>query len=170
MTTSPSVWEKLESSPFFDCPIIAHNFTPYLRDYDIIINVPAAVLGIIEPYFAASYLYRFTHCVFAQVTMAASDSILRESWSDIYTDYEAWKQSGMPKGFVWGVNYSDAYPGMKFKKDSPLAKEWTERLWHPMHELFIETNGHNITLIFHDVLIRQLARADPITKDLIPLE
>ncbi len=34
----PTVREKLENGPMFDHAIVEHHFTPYLRDYDIIVD------------------------------------------------------------------------------------------------------------------------------------
>ena len=47
----------------------------------------------------------------------------------------------------------DAYPGLLYVAESAAAREWTERLNKPMHEVDIETNAHNIRLVFHDVEI-----------------
>jgi hypothetical protein len=165
-----SVWEKLEEYPLFDSAMVEHHFTPYLRDYDIVFDVLAAIPGGNGSYIAARYLCRFTHCVVVQVITAVSDQAWQMSWSDIFTDYQVWEQSGSPSGYVWGVEFSAVYPGLKFMKDSAHAKEWTERLQQPMYELLIETNGHNITLIFHDVFVHQIATGDPTSGTLIPLD
>ena len=86
------------------------------------------------------------------------------------TDYRAWEAAGKPDGYLWGVNFSNAYPGMEYVADSLLAKEWTERLGQVMHEVQILTNGHNLTIIFHDVEVKEIAEADPVTREtMIPL-
>ncbi len=50
------------------------------------------------------------------------------------------------------------------------AREWTERLGQPMHEVLIKTNGHNFQLVFHDVSIHKIAQGDPETNILTPTE
>ena len=58
-------------------------------------------------------------------------------------------------GYVWGVCESTVYPGAKYITDSRLAQEWTSRLGKLMHEVLIETNGHNFHLVFHDLSVRE---------------
>ena len=163
------VRHKLEASPLFDNAIIEHHFTPYLRDYDIIIDVAAATPNSKRSYIEGRYMFRFTHCVLAEVTTAVSDRGWRDSWGDEYIDYTAWEKAGAPDGYVWGVCESDVYPVLTYIEESPLAKEWSNRLGYPMSEVSIETNGHDIRLVFHDVIIRKIAQGDPETQQLTPL-
>jgi hypothetical protein len=93
------------------------------------------------------------------------DSLWRDSWGDIYIDYSAWQGSGSPAGYVWGVRYSVAYPGAKYVEDSVAAREWETRFGKPMHEVRIETNGHNIQLIFHDLSVEDIGPADEEARD-----
>ncbi len=165
---SQDVRHKLETSYLFDNGIIEHHFTPYLRDYDIIVEVQANTPNG-QGYIEGRYLFRFTHCVLAKVTTAVSDRAWQVSWGDVYIDYKAWEEAGEPEGYVWGVCYSDVYPGLTYIEQSPLAEEWSMRLGHTMHEIFIETNGHNIRLVFHDVIIRKIAQGNPETKQLTML-
>jgi len=155
-----SVREKLEQGPMFDMAIVGHGFTPYMRDYDVLVDVVGP-----EPSGSGSQVigrcrYRFTHCVLAEVTTAVQDDVWRKSWQHTFIDYEDWLVSGEPDGYVWGVQWMNAYPGLTYLSDSAAAREWSERLASPMHEVFIETNAHNIRLIFHDVEITWLSQND----------
>ena len=161
--------EKVEAGPMFDSAITAHGFTPYLRDYDILVDVPAIAPGGKTSYLAGRWRYRFTHCVLVEVTTNVADDIWRVSWTDEFTDFETWKQAGEPEGFVWGVCWSEAYPGLSYIEKSESAKEWSERLGQPMHEVVVETNSQTLRLIFHDVDIREIARGNPKTNELTPL-
>ena len=161
--------EKLQEDLLFDSAIVEHHFTPYLRDYDVVIDVPAARPNGQGSYIEGRYRYRFTHCPIVQVTTAVRDDVWRESWADHFTDADAYEQAGTPDGYFWGVCYSDAYPGLTYVEGSPLAKEWSERFERPMHEVRIETNGHNLTIIFHDVSIRKIAQGNPDSDLLHPL-
>jgi hypothetical protein len=50
-----------------DSAIVRHGFAPYMRDYDVIIEVSAAKPGGSGSYIEGRYRYRFTHCVEARV-------------------------------------------------------------------------------------------------------
>ena len=45
-----------------------------------------------------------------------------------------------PDGFVWGVRWAAAYPGLKYAADGPRAQHWSALLGRRMHEVSIETN------------------------------
>lgn len=156
-----TVKEKLEAGEMFDNAIVEHHFTPYMRDYDIIVDVAAPAPNGKGSYIAARYRYRFTHCVMAHITTSLSAETWRDSWTDEYIDYENWEKAGSLSGYVWGVCWSCAYPGLTYIDNSSLAREWSERLGNPMHEVTIETNTHNFQLIFHDVIIQEIATYDP---------
>jgi len=161
-----TVQQKLENQPIFDSAITEHHFVPYLRDYDVIVEMPAALPNGKGSYIEGRYRYRFTHCVLAEVTTAVTTDTWRISWDDVFINYEVWQKAGEPVGYVWGVNYSEAYPGLKYLKGSALAKEWSNRIGMEMHEIRIETNGHNIRLVFHDVDILKIAQGDPESGEL----
>ncbi len=90
----------------FDSAIVEHHFTPYMRDYDIVVDVPTATPDGKRSYIAARCFYRFTHCVMAYVTTSVEDRVWRISWGDEYIDYKTWEKAGAPEEFVWGVCFS----------------------------------------------------------------
>lgn len=149
----------------FDMAVVEHHFTPYMRDYDIIVDVSAAVSDQKRSYVESRYRYRFTHCVLSEVTTAIQDETWADSWADIFFDDDAWEAADCPSGFVWGVCWMNAYPGLSYISDSPAARAWSERLGHSMHEILIETNVHNIRLIFHDVDITKVAHGNAQTGE-----
>jgi hypothetical protein len=165
-----TVREKLDAGPLFDSAIIEHHFTPYMRDYDLLVDVPAAVPGGGESYIEGRYRYRFTHCVIAHVTTCVSDNVWRHSWEDVFINYAAWKEANEPEGFVWGVCWASAYPGLTYVENSVIAQEWTNRLHQSMHEVFIETEAYTLQLVFHDINIEKVAQDDPNIKTLTPLD
>jgi hypothetical protein len=162
-----TVQEKLDQYPIFDHALVQHGFTSYMRDYDVITEFSAPYGW--ESYVAGSYRYRFTHCVVAEVTTTVSAEVWRESWTDEYINYQRWEDAGRPEGYVWGVEYAFTYPGLSYVADSPRAQAWEQQLGKPMHEIVIETNAYDIRLIFHDVVITQIAQGDPHTRTLTPL-
>jgi hypothetical protein len=153
LVTADEIRECLERGPLFDGYIVKHGFVPFLRDYDLV------VVAVASPPRRPQYLYRFSHVPFATVTTAVSDEVWRKSWADDYTNFQTWQRVGSPPGYVWGVCYSVAYPGAKCVEDSILAREWSSRLGKPMHEVQIKTNGHDLTLIFHDLNMEEQGEA-----------
>jgi len=107
--------------------------------------------------------------VLAHITTRVSDEAWRTSWSDEYTDYKMWEKAETPPGYVWGVCRSEVYPGLTYVEDSELGREWSQRLRHAMHEVMIETNSQRVNLIFHDVIIKEVALGDPDTNELRPV-
>lgn len=172
-----SLRERIEADDrIFDSVIVSHGFAQYLRDYDVVIDVPAALpadvpIGdTVGSYIEGRYRYRFTHCSEVHVTTDVRDEVWRESWDDVFTDYDAWEAAGNPDGFVWGVNGADAYPGLSYVADSQLAAPWTSRLAHEMHEVALETNTFHLRVVCHDLRVDQLAVGDPRTRALTPIE
>jgi hypothetical protein len=155
--------------PLFDSAIVRHGFAPYMRDYDLIVEVPAAKPDGIGSYIEGQYRYRFTHCVEAHVETTVTPDSWRRSWTDEFTNYAAWEQAGAPDGFVWGVEFANAYPGAALVVDSPRASAWSARLGRTMYEVQIETNAFVIQLVCHGLRIDQLAVGDSATGDLTPI-
>ena len=117
-----------------------HGFALFSRDYDLLIEINGH-----------RFLFRFTHCVSAVISTSVTDVLWKESWDDAFTNEEAYEKAGQPEGYFWGINYSTAYPGGKLLIDSVGARDWSLRLGKQMWEVRIETNAHNINLIFHDL-------------------
>ena len=155
---------------------MSHGFTEYLRDYDVVIDVPAALPPEVPigdttgSYIQGRYRYRFTHCPEVRVMTEVRDEVWRYSWDDVFIDHGVWEAAGNPEGFVWGVNWANAYPGLSYVMDSPLASSWAERLAREMHEVAIETNAFGLRLICHDLRVDHLAVGDPRTRELTPLD
>jgi hypothetical protein len=57
---------------------------------------------------------------------------------------------------------------MHYVKNSKPAKRWTKLLGHEMHEVRIEANALVLELVFHDMLVDELAIGDPDTRRLRP--
>ena len=133
-----------------DSAIVSHGFAPHLRDYHVLLETRHQ-----------RYLYRFTHCPEAWVVTEVTDEAWRCSWDEHFTDYEAWERAGAPEGFVWGVCWADAYPGISYVDGSKRARRWSERLAHEMHEAAIETNTFRLGLVFHDLVVEQVGHGEP---------
>jgi len=76
----------------------------------------------------------------------------------------------MPDGYVWGSNWSMAYPGLDLPDGDPTASKWSERLGRPMHAMTIETDRFSFSTIFHDVRTRKLSDDDSVLRQVtLPL-
>lgn len=161
---------------FLDSIVVSHGFATYGRDYDVVILTVASLPPDVPigdstgTYVDARFLFRFTYCPEAHVTSSVSDDSWRVSWADVFTSYEEWEAHGNPDGFVWGTDRADAYPGLSYVSDSARAASWTERLEHEMHEVLIETNVFDLSLVCHDLRIYKVAVGDPRTHTLADLE
>lgn len=136
----------------FDQAIVFHGFAEYMRDYDVFVYATADPRTGIKP----EYLrYRFTHCVRASVTTAVEPRVWTQSLDERLLDHQAAIEAGLD-GYVWGVNFQVIYPGMTLLEGSTEAAEWADRLGIPFHEALIETNGHNLELVFSDLVVTQV--------------
>jgi hypothetical protein len=154
----------------FDSGVMGHGFTSYMRDYDVVIEVPALRPDGSGSYIEGRYRYRFTHCVEAAVKTKVPPETWRQSWSDEFISYSAWEQAGEPNGFVWGMEWAEAYPGVERVEASESVAAWSEALGKPMHGIRIETNAYVIELVCHDLVVTRLATGDPVTGELTPVD
>jgi len=131
----------------FDQAIVFHGFADYMRDYEIFIYATADPRTGIQP---EHLRYRFTHCVRATVTSAVPPAVWKRSLDDGLLDYEQGRDLA---GYVWGVRWQVLYPGMKLVPHSAEAWQWSRDLGLPFHQAAIETNGHNLSLVFSDLTV-----------------
>jgi hypothetical protein len=129
----------------FDQAVVFHGFADYVRDYDVFIYATADARTAIGPQYLR---YRFTHCVRATVTTALSAQVWKQSLSDRLIDPEP---DAEWDGYVWGVRWQALYPGMKLAADSADAAQWSRELGMTFHEVDIQTNVQNISLVFSDL-------------------
>lgn len=166
----PSIAQRIETDTLFlDSAIDSHGFAPFLRDYDVIIDAPAPRPDGQGSYIEGRYRYRFTHCTEAIARTTVTPDSWKASWDDLFTDYEAWEAAGKPDGYVWGLEFADAYPGLAYVHASEHAQRWSELLGHDMHHVRIESNALTLDLVFHDLHVAQLAAGDPATGTLTPI-
>jgi hypothetical protein len=59
-------------------------------------------------------------------------------------------------GYVWGVKWHCLYPGAKIVPESEAAGRWAEAVGIEFHEVRIETNAHDLALVFSDVQVSAL--------------
>jgi hypothetical protein len=131
----------------FDQAIQYHGFADYMRDYDIYIYATADPrIGITPDHLR----YRFTHCVRATATSSVSPAIWKDSLDERLIDFETGRELD---GYVWGVRWQALYPGISLVEESAEAARWSKELGIPFFEAIIETNGHNLSLVFSDLRV-----------------
>ena len=130
--------------PGVDFAVLGHGFASHGRDYVVLIE---DCLGS-DP---GQHEVVFTHCVRADYETRVSDKVWGKSWSNDFTDYEKWIKRGEPEGYVWGTNWSLAYPGLQATPDSALAAEWSRRLDQEMFEITLTTDRFLLRLVFHSI-------------------
>ena len=134
-------------SDVFDQAIQFHGFAAHMRDYDVFIYATADQRTGIQP---DHLRYRFTHCVRATATSALTPPIWTKSLDERLIDYSSGRDLD---GYVWGVNWQMLYPGASLVEESSEAQRWADELGIPFHEARIETNGHDLSLIFSDLRV-----------------
>jgi len=148
MVTALELQNVLNEWNIFDRAITRHGFTPYNRDYRIEIAPEGAGEGV---------EYMFRGCVEAHYENRVVPTAYPAFMDDRFIDHHTWEAAGHPQGFVWSVNFAEAYPGWKYVENSERATSWSHKLGLPMHEVRIETNIYLLTLVFHDLTVRPLA-------------
>jgi hypothetical protein len=137
--------------PPVDFSVLGHGFAPHGRDYVLTIHV----LG------RGTYELTLTHVVELHYHSSVAPDIWSQSWDDALTDYERWEAQGhQPEGYVWGTNWSLAYPGLLAPDDDQVARHWSNALGKPMFAAELTTDRFKLTCIFHDARSRMLSDND----------
>lgn len=147
----------------YDFAVFEHGFAPHGRDYRFVIQDSLCSAP-------GTYELVFSHVVDLKYETRVGDRIWQISWTDEFTDYAKWKASGEPEGYVFGTEWSLAYPGITVHASSPETRGWSERLQHPMYSASIETDQFCISFIFSGVIHRKIsAQIDIVRQVIIPL-
>jgi hypothetical protein len=136
--------------PAMDFAVLEHRFARHGRDYTV---VAETCLGS-NP---GQHEIVFTHCVKADCETRVGPDVWPKSWSDEFIEYERWTAAKAPEGYVWGTNWSLAYPGLQAVPDSAQAAEWSRRLGKEMFEATLQTDRFLLRLIFHSVQSRKVS-------------
>jgi hypothetical protein len=135
----------------YDQAVVHHGYTDYMRDYEVIVYAVADPRTGVPP---AHLRYLFRHCVRASCRTAVTAEHWRESLDERLLDHEA---AANLDGFVWGVRWHRLHPGAAVVDSSPTAAHWTEQVGIDFHEVRIETEAHDLTLVFSELAVTELA-------------
>lgn len=156
----PTVREILERYSFDDAAVLRHGWVDYMRDYELLIGT---VRGPADP---DIHRYHFVGCAEATCQTALSPSTFSESLADDFVfagpDHPEREE---PDGFIWGVRWAAAYPGLSYIEGGQRATYWSDLLGRPMHEVLLETNAFTLLLVFADVRHAVIGGAELPPKD-----
>jgi len=133
-----------------DFGVLEHGFLPHGRDYRFVIQDSLCA----DP---GTYELIFTHVVDLKYQTRVDDKVWQVSWADEFTDYAKWQTAGEPDGYVFGTDWSLAYPGITLPPSSSEAQKWSRRLERPIYSASIETDQFCISVIFSNVRHRKLS-------------
>jgi hypothetical protein len=134
--------------PELDFGVMGHGFAPHGRDYVFVLQA------------AGTYELTLTHVVEMHYETRVCDEVWPVSWGDHLTDYATSEAVGKAEGYVWGTNWSLAYPGLDVSDDDPKAFKWSERLGKPMYAMALETDRFKLSIVFHGVRTKKLSDDD----------
>jgi hypothetical protein len=139
---------KAELDEIFDAELLFHGFTPYMRDYELVVYQSVDPRSKLAP---RHRRYLFRHCVQASVSSGLDPRVWVSSLSDelIETHIVTMESTG----HVWGVNCQVLYPGATIIEPSPEATRWEAAVGVPFHEVRIAGNTHVIALVFSDLVV-----------------
>jgi hypothetical protein len=150
MTRNPLRAATADWLPEFDFAVFAHGFAPHGRDYLMVTQVAGA----------GTYELTLTHVVDLHYETRVHIEVWPNSWDDILTDYKQWEASGQPDGYIWGTNWSNAYPGLELPDSDPVAQLWSDALGKAMFAIELTTDRFKLRLVFHDARWRKLSEDD----------
>lgn len=146
-----------------DFAVLAHGFAPHGRDYCLHVQ---DCLGR-DP---GEHMIEFTHVVRVDYETRVREDVWPRSWTDEFTDYADWEAMGKPDGYVWGTNWSNAYPGISAIEPSQIANGWGQRLGREYFEATVETDRFWLRIVFHDIRHRKLSNnTETISAVIVPL-
>lgn len=134
----------------FDHAVVHHGYTNYMRDYEVIVYATADPRTDITP---AHLRYLFRYCVEARCETSVPAETWRVSLDDRLIDHET---GAHLDGYVWGVKWHSLYPGAGLLPESEATRRWSNALGIDFHEVRIETNAHNLTLLFSDLQVSEV--------------
>jgi len=122
-----------------------------MRDYEAIVYLTADPRTGIPP----AYLrYLFRYCVEAHSRTTLSPQTWQSSLDERLIDHATGADLD---GYVWGAKWQSLYPGGSIVTGSTRAEAWTKAIGIDFHEVRLAANGHELTLVFSDLHVSELA-------------
>jgi hypothetical protein len=143
--------------PQIDFAVLRHGFLDHGRDYEL----------VVQTYGRGTDRIILTHVVVANCETAVAPEVWTKSWDDVFLDHNRAKHL---EGYVWGTNWSLAYPGLSFPEADPVVARWSKLLGRQMYSALLETDRMRLTFVFAGVTTERLSdETDLITKVILPM-
>jgi hypothetical protein len=127
----------------FDRQLLFHGFTPFMRDYELVIYESVDPRSGLSP---RHRRFRFQFCTEATVRSRIHPGVWSDSLSNDLVQQEHVTRD--LAGYAWGVRGQELYPGATIVAESERAMYWCEQVGIPFSEVLIEANAHEIRLVF----------------------
>ncbi|MQY15014.1 hypothetical protein SRB5_51910 [Streptomyces sp. RB5] len=138
---------ELALDELFDQALVHHGYTDYMRDYELIAYLTSDPRTGIAP---THRRFLFRNCVEATCRSTVHPDTWQVSLDDRLTTHET---AADLDGFVWGVRWQVLYPGASIVPNSAPATRWSQAIGLDFHEVRVETNAHDLTLVFSDLTV-----------------
>jgi hypothetical protein len=138
-----AIRDKLAESDFV---VLGHGYARHGRDYLLELQGPKG-----------TYILTLTHAVFLTCGTMLRPAEWKQSWDDVFTHFNKWEDLGKPTGFVFGVNYSVAWPGFSFH-DSHYVEYWSKKLEKEMWGCRLQTNVFDLYVVFHEARLMKRSK------------
>lgn len=135
-----------------DNQLLFHGYTRFMRDYELIVYVPAAPRSGIEPQHSR---FLFRYCTEADIRSVVSPEVWSTSLDDHLLTRTTVERD--EAGYVWGVQGQELYPGATVVRESARAKAWSEKTGIPFFEVQVRANAHELTLVFSNLTVEQVS-------------
>ncbi|OPG09540.1 hypothetical protein B1R27_05520 [Streptomyces sp. GKU 895] len=132
-----------------DGAVVHHGFTDYLRDYEVVVYMTADPTTSIPP---AHLRYLFRYCVAARCETSLVPRVWQKSLDDRLIDHAT--ADGLD-GWVWGVKWANLERA-RVLPESDAARRWADELGIDLHTVRIETQVHDLDLVFSELEITEL--------------
>jgi hypothetical protein len=161
-STTEHPLQRLLNGTLSECDfgVLEHGFAPHGRDYRFLIQDSLCK----DP---GSYELAFTHVVDLKYETRVADKIWPISWGDEFIDYRQWTICGEPEGYVFGTDWSLAWPGINILPASPEAADWSMRLQRPMYSASVTTDRFCISLVFNEVRHRKVSDETGVVRQVV---
>ncbi|SNX65456.1 hypothetical protein SAMN06272735_7295 [Streptomyces sp. TLI_55] len=135
-----------------DSAVVHHGFTDYMRDYEVVVHVTADPRTGVLP---AHLRYLFRYCVAARCETSLEPWLWQKSLDDRLIDHAT--ADGLD-GWVWGVKWANLERAQVLP-ESDAARWWAGELGIDFHAVRIETQVHDLDLVFSELEITELPAA-----------
>ena len=132
-----------------DHAVVHHGYTDYQRDYEVVVHMTADPRTGIPP---VHLRYLFRYCVAAHCETGLFPWLWQKSLDDRLIDHET---ADGRDGWVWGTKWANLDKA-RVLPESDATRRWAGELGIDFHAVRIETQVHDLSLVFSELEITEL--------------